>query len=129
MKNRYFEGQIHWVPLESIHSFAVLFLTGTEKFAESYPCILMFINVTRSSYPRLQIPSDTLKYLFSQQHFPSKDYYFFHISQPAKICMKNRYFEEQFHWVPLSSGRELRQTRLNLQRIEEINREQGGKGL
>ena len=37
---RTFESQ------ESIHSFAVLFLTGTEKFAESYPCILMFINVT-----------------------------------------------------------------------------------
>ena len=26
----------------------------------------------------------------------------FQISQPAKICLKNRYFEEQIHWVPLS---------------------------
>ena len=25
----------------------------------------------------------------------------FQISQPAKICLKNRYFEEQIHWVPL----------------------------
>ena len=56
---------------------------------------------SKTLYCRLQIPSDTLNYLFSQQHFSPKDYYFFHISQPSKICMKNRYFEEQIHWVPL----------------------------
>ena len=33
--------------------------------------------------------------------FP-RTYYFVQISQPAKICLKNRYFEEQIHWVPLS---------------------------
>jgi len=41
---------------------------------------------------------------FSQQHVPSKDVnviFFVHISQPAKICLKNRCFEKQIHWVPL----------------------------
>ena len=33
--------------------------------------------------------------------FP-RTYYFVQISQPAKICLKNRYFGEQIHWVPLS---------------------------
>ena len=33
---------------------------------------------------------------FAQQLFPSKD-----IFQPAKICLKSRYFEEHSHWVPL----------------------------
>ena len=38
----------------------------------------------------------------SQQHFPSKDIFcFLQISQPAKIRLKNKYFEEQIHWVPL----------------------------
>ena len=36
--------------------------------------------------------------------FP-RTYYFVQISQPAKICIKNRYFEEQIHWVPLNIGR------------------------
>ena len=30
-----------------------------------------------------------------------KDILFFRISQPARICLKNRYFEEHIHWVPL----------------------------
>ena len=39
---------------------------------------------------------------FYQQQFPlQRTCYFFHISQPAKMCLKNRYFEERIHWVPL----------------------------
>ena len=38
--------------------------------------------------------------------FLPRTYYFFQISQPAKMCLKNRYFEEEFwgelHWVPLT---------------------------
>ena len=38
-------------------------------------------------------------------YFPAtlsyKDILFFPISQPARICLKNRYFEEHIHWVPL----------------------------
>ena len=30
-------------------------------------------------------------------------YYFFQIFQPKKNCLQNRYFEEQIHWVPLTS--------------------------
>ena len=46
-----------------------------------------------SSYSRHQIPHNT---------FLSRTYHYFHISQPAKNCQKNRYFVEQIHWVPLS---------------------------
>ena len=41
----------------------------------------------------LNCPSDT---------FLPRTYYFFQISQPTKICLKNRYFEEEIHWVPLT---------------------------
>ena len=34
-------------------------------------------------------------------NIPSKDIHFFKISQPAEIGLKNKYFEEQVHWVPL----------------------------
>ena len=47
------------------------------------------------------IPSDTLNWLFPSNTFPPRTYYFSQISQPAKICLNNRYFEEQIHWVPL----------------------------
>ena len=49
----------------------------------------------------IQILSDTLDYLFPSHTFLQRTYYFFHISQTAKICLKNRYFEKQIHWVPL----------------------------
>ena len=49
----------------------------------------------------IQILSDTLDYLFPSHTFLQRTYYFFHISQPAKICLKNRYFEKRIHWVPL----------------------------
>ena len=51
---------------------------------------------------------DTLNCLFPSNTFTflSRTYYFFQISQPAKICLKNRYFEEQIHWVPLTSSLE-----------------------
>ena len=38
--------------------------------------------------------------------FPTNTFFprtfFFRISQPAKISLKNRYFEEQIHWVALN---------------------------
>ena len=46
-----------------------------------------------SSYFRHYIPHNT---------FLPRTYHYFHISQPAKNCQKNRYFVEQIHWVPLS---------------------------
>ena len=49
----------------------------------------------------IQILSDILDYLFPSNTFLQRTYYFFHISQPAKMCLKNRYFEWQIHWVPL----------------------------
>ena len=56
--------------------------------------------IAHSSYSRHQIPSGTLNCLFPC-NIPSKDIFFFQISQPAEICLKNKYFEEQVHWVPL----------------------------
>ena len=47
------------------------------------------------------IPSDTLNWLFPSNTFPPRTYYFSQISQPERICLNNRYFEEQIHWVPL----------------------------
>ena len=44
--------------------------------------------------------------------FP-RTYYFVQISQPAKICMKNRYFEEQIHWVPLRRQRQRERQKSN----------------
>ena len=49
----------------------------------------------------VEIPSDNLNFLFPSKIFPPGTYYFFQISQPAKSCLKNRYFEEQIHRVPL----------------------------
>jgi len=57
--------------------------------------------LTNTSYSRQQIPSDTLDWPFASNHFPSKAISFYQISQPAKICLKNKYFEEEIHWVPL----------------------------
>ena len=61
-----------------------------------------FKQIAHTSYFRHQIPSDTLNCLFPSNTFLPRTYYFFQISQPTKICLKNRYFEEQFHWVPLT---------------------------
>ena len=56
-----------------------------------------FWQIAHSSYCTHQITSDTTIFQFP------RTYYFVQISQPAKICLKNRYFEEQIHWVPLKS--------------------------
>ena len=61
-----------------------------------------FKQIAHTSYFRHQISSDTLNCLFPSNTFLPRTYYFFQISQPTKICLKNRYFEEQFHWVPLT---------------------------
>ena len=51
-----------------------------------------------------EIPSDPqtswIVFCPATLSFP-RAYYFFHISQPAKICLKNRYFGKKFHWLPL----------------------------
>ena len=60
------------------------------------------LTIVHSSCSRHQIPSDTMNCLFPNNTFLPRTYYFFQISQPTKICLKNRYFEEQIHWVPLS---------------------------
>ena len=46
-----------------------------------------------SSYSRRQIPSETLNCLFPKNSFLPRTFHYFHISQPAKNCQKNRYFE------------------------------------
>ena len=43
-------------------------------------------------YSRHEIPSDNLNFLFPSKIFLPGTYYFFQISQPAKRCLKNRYF-------------------------------------
>ena len=60
-----------------------------------------FLAIAHSSYSRHQIPSDTMNCLFPSNTFLPRTYYFSQISQPAKILLKNRYFEEQIRWVPL----------------------------
>ena len=54
-----------------------------------------------------QIPSDTMNCLFPGNTFLPRTYYSFQVSQPAKICLKNRYFEERIHWVPLYRAKNL----------------------
>ena len=54
-----------------------------------------------SSYSTHQITSDTQNFQFPSITFLPRTYYFVQISQPTNICLKNRYFEEQFNWVPL----------------------------
>ena len=54
-----------------------------------------------SALTSIQIPSDTLNCLFPRNTFLPRTYYSFQVSQLAKICLKNRYFEKQIHWVPL----------------------------
>ena len=48
-----------------------------------------------------QIPSDPMNCLLPRNCFLPRTYYSFQVSQSAKICLKNRYFEKQIHWVPL----------------------------
>lgn len=52
-----------------------------------------FCQITHSSYSRRQIPSDTPNILFPRNSFLPRTFHYFHISQPAKNCQKNRYFE------------------------------------
>ena len=52
-----------------------------------------FCQITHSSYSRRQIPSDTPNILFPRNSFLPRTCHYFHISQPAKNCQKNRYFE------------------------------------
>ena len=58
-------------------------------------------NNISSTYFTNQIPSDTLNCLFPGDTCLRGKYCFFHNSQPAKFCLKNAYFKEQIHWVPL----------------------------
>ena len=60
----------------------------------------MFCQIAHSSYSTHQIPSNTLNCLFPSNNFFLRRYNFFKISQPAKIRLKNRYFQGQIHWVP-----------------------------
>ena len=46
-----------------------------------------------SSYSRRQIPSDTSNCVFPKNSFLPRAFHYFHISQPAKNCQKNRYVE------------------------------------
>ena len=59
--------------------------------------------IPHSRYSRQQIPSDTLHCLFPSNIFLPRTYHFSQMSRPAKICMQNRYYEEQIHRVPLQS--------------------------
>jgi len=52
----------------------------------------VFCQIAHSSYSSHQIPSNTLNCLFPSNNFFPRRYYFFKISQPAKIRLKNRYF-------------------------------------
>ena len=47
-----------------------------------------------------QIPSDTMNCLFPSNTFLPRTYYSFQVSKAAKICLKNRYFEERIRWMP-----------------------------
>ena len=46
----------------------------------------------------------SLNYIFLSKAFLLRTYIQFRISQSAKIQLKNRYFEEQICWVPLTVG-------------------------
>ena len=48
--------------------------------------------IPHTSYSKHPIPLDTLNLLFPSNTFLPRTYYFFQISQPANICLKNRYF-------------------------------------
>ena len=50
----------------------------------------VFRQIAHSSYSTHQIPSNTLNCLFPGNTFFPRTYYFFKISQPAKIRLKNR---------------------------------------
>ena len=58
-------------------------------------------NNISSTYSTNQIPSDTLNCLFPGDTCLRGKYCFFYSSQPAKFCLRNGYFKEQIHWVPL----------------------------
>ena len=57
--------------------------------------------ITRGSYSRLQIPLRHSELSFSQQHFSFKDILLLPHVRTSKICLQNRYFEQQIHLVPL----------------------------
>ena len=54
---------------------------------------------SRSSYCRHEILSDTLNCIFHRNTFLQGTHDLFHISQLAKICLKNRHREEHIHSV------------------------------
>ena len=73
--------------------------------------------IAHRSYSRHQILSGTLNCLFPC-NIPSNDIiFFFQISQPAEIGLKNKYFEEQVHWVPL-----MMQISLGWDKVNSIHR-------
>ena len=72
------EGKWVW-PRGEIHPFGGGG-GGKEVFHKEHIPVILDINCL--THPELS---------FAQQHFPSKD-----IFQPAKICLKNRYFEETY---------------------------------
>ena len=57
--------------------------------------------------PDITSPSDTLNCLFPSNTFLSRTYYYYRISELAKICLQNRHFEQQIHWVPLFLNKSL----------------------
>ena len=61
-----------------------------------------FWQLKQSNYSRQEIPSDAQNCLFPQNTFLLWTYYYLNISQQAEIGLKNRYFEEQIHFVPVS---------------------------
>ena len=81
-----------------------------------------FWQIAHSSYPTHQITSDT-------HNFPiSKDILFCPNLPAAKIWLKNRYFEEQIHWVPLAR-QDKASTRPNLPFTVSYRTAEGGKNL
>ena len=66
--------------------------------------VCMYVCIGNSRYSIHQTPLHTLNYIFLSKAFLLRTYYQFRISQSAKIQLKNRYFEEQICWVPLTVG-------------------------
>ena len=76
--------------------------------------------LTNSIYQLFQTPNPLQHPYLSilKHHFPSTDISFSQIPKPAKICLKNRYFEEQIHWMPLMVNKE--QSRQSLEQDHEM---------
>ena len=88
-------------------------------------CLLVlrgFWRVAYSSYSRHQISSEILNCLFPSNTFLQRIYYVSQISQPAKICLKNKYFEEQIHWMTLVVVAQKRQRIIQKKKRKEKER-------